>query len=1120
MCWNVEGLCSKLSEPGFLDYIKLFDVCCLTETFSSPTFDFGVYFNEYTAMHLPGIKLSSQGRRSGGVVMLAKKDLNVTRLSTGCDTIVAFKFNNPFLISTILVCAYIPPLDSPYYRDKQVSSNISLLEDTVMTFQENFPRSPILICGDMNARIGQWDIHADGTTLDGEDMDASECAGGNFSSPRATQDRTVNAFGRLLRNFCLVHHATIMNGCSAGDDSGRFTYISPHGDSVIDYGMIIAQCLPYTVDFRVASRIESHHMPLEMVLGPPKLRCEPTPKLTVISKLCWDDTKTELMKKKVYSQEFNDKLTEATASLDNSIDAAVAQISDALFWSADCMKKEIVVSDRISHKPRAPWFDVECKEARKEVYGALKKYRDSKSAEDKELYTHVRKRYKGLLREKKSRHYISVREKLMSNLQNSRTFWGIVRKSTRRPSSPANISLEDWKIHFEKMYTVPHKLNCIDTSGEELVCHDRLDERISREEVRCAINSLKPSKAPGLDGLPGGCIRIACDKLVPFLTELFNKLFDNHFFPVAWSKSILIPLHKKGDVHNPDNYRGITLLCALCKVFTNILSRRLRTWMELEEKISDEQAGFRTNYSTIDHIFTLHSIVTKHVYGDRRGKLYVAFVDYRKAFDTVNHQQLWKVLKGARLSTKFLLMLQAIYANVKSCVRWGGELSNFFCCPAGVKQGANESPSLFSLYINYVANYVRSKGKHGIQMVPGMSEIFLLMFADDVVLMSTTPIGLQNQLDSLVHVSNMLDLKINIGKTKVMIFRKGGPLSQGEKWRLDGTQLEVVNQYKYLGYVFTTKLSDRAALDDLAVRGKQKGSQVLKALWNLRSLNTKVFTSMLDAQVQSTLLYGSEIWGLKKHPEVEVTHTFVCKRFLGLDSRSPNHMVYGDLGRFPLHINSSIRSIKYWLKLCSMREDRLPKQAYRMLLFSRIKEGRNWAVNVKNCLFQFGFGYVWMNEGKINAKQFLSRLKQRMKDCFLQEWNRKNTSSDRYKWFSTIKQNHGVENFLNLLDIKKFRDVFIRFRFSINDLRCNKRYDHLLSTNCPFCGTIENEEHFLLVCPAYQQLREKYISRYVKFSWNAKTCKYLMKGTDYGVTRSTAMYIFYAMKRREQILAQ
>ena len=1120
MCWNIEGLCSKLSEPGFLEYIKRFDICCLTETFSSPTFDFSVHFKEFTALHLPGIKLSSRGRRSGGVMMLIKKDHRVTRLSTGCDTILAFRINNPLLQNTIVICAYIPPKDSPYYWNKSVSSNISLLEDTIMSFQEKFPRSPVLICGDLNARIGQWDLHADETACDHDDIHGVECACVNFTSPRVTQDRTVNTFGMMLRNLCLVHHATILNGCTASDSSGRVTYISPHGDSVIDYGLIIAQHLPYTLDLCVSSRIESHHMPLEIVLGPASTRCAPTKTVRVHSKLCWDETKIEEMKKKVDSQEFSEQMAEATAALDDSIDAAVARLTNALSWSAECMNRDIIVSDRTSLKPQSPWFDKECRDSKNQTIFALKRFRKSESAEDKELYTHSRKEYKRLIREKKQRHYGLVRDTLMNNIQDSRVFWSIVKRSARRSTPQANISLEDWKKHFEEMFSESNKIVCTESLVEEIICHDKLDEMISREEVRCAINTLKPTKAPGLDGLPGGCIRVACDKIAPFLTKLFNKLFDSHYFPEAWSKSVIIPLHKKGDVQNPDNYRGFSHLGALCKVFTNILARRLRTWMEMEEKICDEQAGFRTRHSTVDHIFTLYSIVLKHVYGDRRGKLYVAFVDYKKAFDTVNHQQLWKVLKEAHLSTKFLLMLKAIYTDVKSCVRWGSELSDFFCCPSGVKQGANESPSIFSLYINCVANYIRKTGKHGVQLVPGRLEIFLLLFADDVVLISTTPTGLQNQLDNLVHVSNLLRLKVNTEKTKILVFRKGGHLSLGESWFLDGTRLEVVNQYKYLGYVFTTKLSTKATLDDLAVRGKQKGAQVLKTLWSLRSLNTKVFTSMFDAQVQATLLYGSEIWGLRKNPEVEGTHTFVCKKYLGLDLRTPNHMVYGDLGRFPLSINSSIRSIKYWLTLCKMEEDRLPKQAYRMLLISHIKGGRNWAENVRNCLYQFGFGFVWINGGVANVKYFLHQLKQRMKDCFLQEWNAKNTSSERYKWFSTIKQNHGLENFLNVLDIKKFRDVYIRFRFGINDLRCNKRFDNINDTNCPFCGVTENEEHFLLLCPTYHQLRKKYLEPYIKYRWNVKTCKYLMQGSDYKITRSTAMYIFYALRFREQSLIQ
>ena len=109
---------------------------------------------------------------------------------------------------------------------------------------------------------------------------------------------------------------------------------------------------------------------------------------------------------------------------------------------------------------------------------------------------------------------------------------------------------------------------------------------------------------------------------------------------------------QSGDYHNPNNYRGISLLCASCKLFTTVLADRLRTWMEESGKICLEQAGFRAGHSTIDHIFTLYAMILRHVYGEGRGKLYVCFVDYRKAYDSVSHPHLWRVLQESGMSTK------------------------------------------------------------------------------------------------------------------------------------------------------------------------------------------------------------------------------------------------------------------------------------------------------------------------------------------------------------------------------------------------------------------------------------------------------------------------------------
>ena len=126
-------------------------------------------------------------------------------------------------------------------------------------------------------------------------------------------------------------------------------------------------------------------------------------------------------------------------------------------------------------------------------------------------------------------------------------------------------------------------------------------------------------------------------------------------------------------------------------------------------------------------------------------------------------------------------MIKAIYTSVQSRVRWGAKFSEFFPCSIGVKQGCLLSPLMFSFFISEVADFVREKGKYAIQLIPGFEEIFLVLFTVDIVLISPTPSGLQNQIDNLEKASKSLGLTVNLDKTKGMIFRKGGHIATGEK---------------------------------------------------------------------------------------------------------------------------------------------------------------------------------------------------------------------------------------------------------------------------------------------------------------------------------------------------
>ena len=106
VCWNVNGLTSKLGEPGFVDYIKSFDICCLIETFTTVNFDFNTYFDEYKILHSPARKLSHHGRRSGGVIVMLKACIEslVSEIQVNYDNIIAFKISNFTFGNVIVVC--------------------------------------------------------------------------------------------------------------------------------------------------------------------------------------------------------------------------------------------------------------------------------------------------------------------------------------------------------------------------------------------------------------------------------------------------------------------------------------------------------------------------------------------------------------------------------------------------------------------------------------------------------------------------------------------------------------------------------------------------------------------------------------------------------------------------------------------------------------------------------------------------------------------------------------------------------------------------------------------------------------------------------------------------------
>ena len=675
-----------------------------------------------------------------------------------------------------------------------------------------------------------------------------------------------------------------------------------------------------------------------------------------------------------------------------------------------------------------------------------------------------------------------------------------------------DISDMQWYDHFKSLFNVP-QVNAINFTPENLESDcDDINSPIGEREVYEAVHKLKNGKASGIDEISAEMLKLSGNQSVKFMTTLFNSLFEKGQYPEEWTKAIIVPIFKKGNKTSPDNYRGISLSSLMSKCYTTILNRRLVKWIENNRKLTESQAGFRKGYSTFDHIFTLNAIVEK-CFSKKGGKLYACFVDLRKAFDSVQHDSLFEIMLKIGIHGKFMKAVMAIYNEVQACVRIDDRFIDFFDCPVGVRQGCILSPELFSIFINEIATTVDEKGIHGIQLLPGLVEIFILLFADDIVLLSDTARGLQNQIDILNTACKKLSLNVNKDKTKIMVFRKGGFLGKNDNWTMDGDILEVVNEYNYLGFVFTTKMSIQKCVDALAVKGKRACIECVKNISKLHDISRSCYFKIFDSQVQPVLLYASEVWGLKRLDNIEKVHSFACKRFLKVPLKLPNKFVLGEMGRHPLYVNTYVRCIKYWLRLLKMDISRLPKTAYRMLLTLDDKGKPCWASQVKNTLFRLGFGYAWINQGVGREIAFLSLFKQRLKDNYQQEWDESIMNKDMYSQYRLFKTSWETEPYFEFLDLRCFRDGLIKLRLGVLPIK-GSSFRTMFSTDpnmnflCKSCKVIENENHFVHVCPLYEEIRTKYLSGIEQQYTD------ILRDGQVRDVRKLTMYVFYALRKK------
>ena len=372
-----------------------------------------------------------------------------------------------------------------------------------------------------------------------------------------------------------------------------------------------------------------------------------------------------------------------------------------------------------------------------------------------------------------------------------------------------------WVEHYSELYSrenivTPSALDKI----ERLPVMEELDAMPTKDELSKAIDSLALGKAPGSDSIPPDLIKRCKTTLLHPLHELLCQCWEEGAVPQDMRDAKIVTLYKnKGERSDCNNYRGISLLSIVGKVYARVLLARLQ---KLAERIYPEsQCGFRAGRSTVDMVFSLRQLQEKS--REQNLPLYIAFIDLTKAFDLVSRDGLFKALEKIGCPPKLHSMIESFHSNMKGTVQFNGNLSEDFEIRSGVKQGCVLAPTLFGIFFALVLRHAFGTSQEGVYLrTRSDGKLFNLarlraktkvletiirdmLFADDAAVASHTEAGLQSLMDCFSQACKEFGLTISLKKTNVL----GQDTPAPPVITIDNYELDVVHEFTYLGSTIT-----------------------------------------------------------------------------------------------------------------------------------------------------------------------------------------------------------------------------------------------------------------------------------------------------------------------------
>ena len=524
--------------------------------------------------------------------------------------------------------------------------------------------------------------------------------------------------------------------------------------------------------------------------------------------------------------------------------------------------------------------------------------------------------------------------------------------------------LSRWSEYFEVLLNVEDRreaeMNDIEVEGVDRRL--RMLIEVTEEDVRRAIKRLKNGKSPGVDGITSEMLRYGGESVVEWLTRVCKVCLDEGRVPKEWVRGIIVPLYKgKGDRGDCKNYRGITLLSIPGKVYGRVLIEKVRRMTE--SLIGEEQCGFRQGRGCVDQVFVVKQLCEK--FESKGKKMYVAYMDLEKAYDRIDREAMWRVLRMYGVDGKLLRGIKSFYDESEACVRVCRRESDWFSVKVGLRQGCVMSPWMFNMFMDGVMREVRESGMDvGVKLWDRRLgcewRVEWLMFADDTVLVGDSEEKLQRLVKEFESVCKKRKLKVNVSKSKVMkVNGKQGDREMNVS--MEGGRMEEVGSYKYLGVNVTEDGKMKEEVSHRIGEARRVAGCVQK-IWKRSGVSMEAKVGMYERIVEPTLLYGSEVWMLNtnERKKVEAVENNCLRSICGVRriERVRNVEVRRRSGKSVSIGEKMDQSVLRWFgHVERMEDDRLVKRVYDSEVMGGRRRGRPrkcWIDGVKEVLERKG----------------------------------------------------------------------------------------------------------------------------------------------------------------------